>query len=169
MKTNKNGVKLLAAVAVFAMLFAGVAVFTSVDDVDADPTGTVYISATGDDSKSGADSANALLTLSKALEKNPAKIMLASNFTITGPVTIPAGVTIDNNGNILTVSGTITLNGGLSIDNREKFVDAGVNGCTIIISSTTTVTLNGTALLSSNAVQMLCGSMAEVNERLSTA
>ena len=164
MKSNKNGVKLLAAVAVFAMLFAGVAVFTSVDDVDAaTPSVTVYISATGDDSKSGADSANALLTLSKALEKNPAKIMLASDYTITGPVTIPAGVELNSSTYKLTLSGTITLNGTLDID-REKFYEDSTNGCKILISSTSQVKLKGTAILSESTVKLNTGATAEVSK-----
>ncbi len=166
MKTNKNGVKLLAIVMVFAMAFACITICgydSTAEDAKEEAPTTVYISATGKDDNTGVDAENALLTLDAALKTKATTIKLASNYTITGPVTIPSGVTINNNTKILTISGTLTLNGGLVLDDRTHLIEDS-KGCKIVISSTSTVTLGKTPLLSAETVKLNSGASAEVQK-----
>ena len=154
MKSNKNGVKLLAAVAIFAMLFAGVAVFTSVDDVDAAPSeGIVYV----DSSKAEATDANGstekpYATLEKAINANKATIMLKSAYT-TSTITIPTGVTLDTNGYVLTINGDLTINGTLKIADRAK-IQEGTSFNSIILSASSQINMNNVNYLGSSAVHL---------------
>ena len=166
MKSNKNGVKLLAIVMVFAMAFACITICgydSTAEDAKEEAPTTVYISAMGKDDNTGVDAENALLTLDAALKTKATTIKLASNYTITGPVTIPSGVTIDNDTKVLTISGTLTLNGGLVLDDRTHLIEDS-KGCKIVISSTSTVTLGGTELLSAKTVKLNAGASAEVQK-----
>ena len=114
MKANKNGVKLLAAVAVFAMMFAGVAVVLSDSgESDAAISDTTYISGT-------------------ITANTNQQYQSGSKVIINGNLTIPDTATLTINGASLTVNEGVTVTieaGGKLVLNGNAFVK--INGSII--------------------------------------
>ena len=122
-KTNSRA-RLIALIAVFAMVFAGAAVVLSDDGVDAAPANTQYYSGDLDKIQEFPEGTNVIVN-DKLTITSGGVMIVHGNLTINNGVT----VTIENGGQLYVDGGLATINGtvnvtGTSADNNTKSVFA---------------------------------------------